>query len=266
MVRRRAAPFRASKRLRRLLETAKVPRMFPCDGVHGIWAPLPEECLEIIDTDRPHQTDTPHVVPAGHTQIESAVASVQLGGTLDQRDKATHVVLFDDAYKFGLITHVDLQLLFKHADYVPSLAHFVAPGPLEVRVKINVLREHGRLPAVTIVPTIFAPFTTNQILRGGALIFLGWELPLGFELEMNAGVYFQRSPLAVMVLASALTHKIAGPVSAFVDIYATGFDVQFGTGLLAPIGRDVQIDCGTYIGINGAVFVATPFVGLSVRR
>jgi hypothetical protein len=245
-----------------------VRRVLPCDGVHGLWSPLPDSCLEIIDTDRPHQTDTPHVVPAGHTQIESAIAQVQLGGTRDATDMRTHLVLLEDNYKFGLVTHVDFQLLFKHADYVFDAGKFVSPGPLEARVKINLVEGHEATPAVTIVPSVFVPMTSAQALRVGALVFLGWELPLGFELEVNTGLLAQTAfkPTALVVFAAAVTHRVVGPLSTFVDIYATGADVQLGTGFLAPIGRDAQIDLGTYVGLNGAVFLATPFIGFSIRR
>lgn len=243
-------------------------RVLPCDGVHGLWSPLPDSCLEIIDTDRPHQTDTPHVVPAGHTQVESAIAAVQLGGTLDGKDPRTHLVLLEDNYKFGIVTRVDVQILFKHADYVFDAHRFVAPGPLEARVKVNLLEGHAWTPAVTLVPGAFIPMTSAQPFRAGALVFLGWELPLGFDLEFNTGILAQPAvkPTALVVVATAVTHKIAGPVSTFIDVYATGLDVQLGTGFLAPIGRDAQIDLGTYVGVNGAVFAATPFIGFSVRR
>jgi len=241
--------------------------VFPCDGFYSLVAPLPDSCLETIDTDRPHQTDTPHTVPAGHAQFESAVGALQLGGTLDGSDPKTHLALLEDNYKFGLFSRVDLQLIFKHADYVLDDAHFDAPGPLNVRVKINFLKENGAIPAMTLVPTIFVPMSHRDPLRGGALVFWGWDLPLGFELEMNAGILAQdRSPHALLVLASAITHKVVGPFSAFADVYATGFDVQLGFGALAPIGRDVQIDFGTYVGVTGAVYVATPFIGFSFRR
>jgi hypothetical protein len=29
-----------------------------CHGTHSVWLPLSDECLGVIDTDRPHQTDT----------------------------------------------------------------------------------------------------------------------------------------------------------------------------------------------------------------
>jgi hypothetical protein len=165
-----------------------------CQGFHSLFHPLPDACLEVIDTDRPHQTDTPHVVPAGHTQFESAVGEVQLGGNVDARagDRSAHVILFDDGYKFGLFTHVDLQLLYKHFDYVPAAKGFAPPGPMSVRAKWNFLEGGGFVPALTFVPWVFIPVAPApaESLRAGPLLFLGWELPYHFELEVNAGILF----------------------------------------------------------------------------
>jgi hypothetical protein len=235
-----------------------------CDGHHSLASPLPDACLGVIDTDRPHQTDTPHVVPAGHVQIESALAAAQIEGA----GKPAHAIFFEDAYRFGLVDRVDAELIVKHADYVPSLARFAPPGPIHARAKLNVVAEDGFVPAVTLVPWIAVPMDRSQALRAGPFVFFGWELPWRFELEVNAGFFVSgapKPPLA-LVVASALTWTIAGDLRVFADIYATGWDVAFGTGVLWAFTRDVQIDLGTYLGVNGDEPTATPFLGLSFRR
>jgi hypothetical protein len=241
-----------------------------CRGLHGLWAPLPDACLEVIDTDRPHQTDTPHVVPAGHVEVESALFAWQLGGTLGAAPahRQTHLELFEDNYKFGVVSRIDVQLMIKHAELVPSTRTLLPPGPLGIRVKFNVVEEKGWVPAVTLVPWLFVPLSPSEVLRGGPLAFLGWELPARFELEVNAGVLFGRSPkpLVAPVIASALTYTIVGELRIFVDVYATGPDVALGTGALWAFTRDAQVDLGTYIGLHGDEPVATPFLGFSVRR
>ena len=233
------------------------------------WSPLPDACLDVIDTDRPHQTDTPHVVPAGHVQVESALGELQLGGTLaSPADRSARVVLFADDYKIGLVSGVDLQLLFDHAVYVPARSRFEPPGPLGVRVKLALVEEKGWRPAVTLVPWVFLPVAPSQSLRGGPLLFGGWELPAHLELEVNAGVLFGASPKppAAVVLASALTYTVVGAFRVFVDVYATGPDVAMGTGALWAFTRDMQVDLGTYVGLAGNEPVATPFLGFSIRR
>jgi hypothetical protein len=152
------------------------PRQLKTVRSHGLASPLPDACLGVIDTDRPHQTDTPHVVPAGHAQFESVLIAVATGGTVGSApgDRAAHVAAFENAYKFGLLSRVDLQLIMKHAEYVPGDHRLAPPGPLAVRAKFNVIEESGLIPAVTLVPWVFVPLAPSQALRGGP----ARELPL----------------------------------------------------------------------------------------
>jgi len=275
MPRCRAAPVLVSALPIVILTTARTSTAYDaagdpqCAGTHSLWAPLPDACLEVIDTDRPHQTDTPHVVPAGHLQVESAVAALQVGGELGapSGDRNAHVVLFDDNYKVGIVSGVDLQLLFKHAEYVPAERALQPPGPLELRAKLSLVEERGWVPAITLVPWVFLPVAPSETLRGGPLVFWAWGLGR-FELEMNAGVLFgeRPAPLAAGVIAAALTFTIIGNFSVFIDAYATGPDSALGTGALWAFARDMQIDLGTYIGLTGNEPVATPFLGFSIRR
>ncbi len=241
-----------------------------CSGVHSVFYPLPDACVEAIDTDRPHQTDTPHVVAAGHYQLEMAVASVALDGKLGAPAGARSPTwtFFEDNYKFGLISRVDVQAIAALGSFDAGSSSWSTPGPLNLRVKLSLVEESGVVPAITLVPTLFVPLHEGQPWRGGGLLFWGWELPYDFELEMNAGVLWGQAPKpsTALVLATAITHPIVGALKGFVDVYATGADVALGTGLLLPLGRDAQIDAGTYVGLHGDEPVVTPFVGLSLRR
>lgn len=240
-----------------------------CVGAYSLLNPVPDACLGVIDTDRPHQTDTPHVVPAGHAQFEFALAALQLGGALGAPagDRHAHVLFFENAYKFGIASGVDVQFLFKHADYVPARG-LEPPGPLNVRAKINVVTEEGATPSVTIVPWIFLPVARQQALRGGPFLFWGWGLWRDVELEMNAGVIFgaKPEPATTIVLASALTYRVIDEARVFVEARASGPDAVLGTGALWAFTRDMQIDLGTYVGLAGDESVATPFLGFSFRR
>jgi hypothetical protein len=241
-----------------------------CRGMHSLWNPFPDACLDVIDTDRPHQTDTPHVVPAGHSQIESAPGTIQLGGLVGapRGSHSAHLVLLDNIYKAGVVSDVELDVMFKHAEYVPAQQRLLPPGPLEMRAKFNLLKENGWTPAVTVVPWVFLPVATSEALRGGPLVFWGWELPTHLELEVNAGVFVSADggPKIAPVLASALTFSAVGEFRVYAEVYATGADVALGTGALWAITGDTQVDLGTTIGLNGNEAVAAPFVGFSIRR
>jgi hypothetical protein len=241
-----------------------------CKGEHSLAHPLPDACLGLIDTDRPHQTDTPHVVPAGHFQFESALGETQLGGTVGTTggNRDAHLVLFDNNYKAGLVTDVDVQLLFTHAAYDLASGSLLPPGPLGLRAKFVIVHEKGWVPAITFVPWFFLPVAPSEVLRAGPYVFWGWDLGKHFVLEMNAGILFGASPkpLVAGVLASALTYTPIENFGVFVDIYTTGPDAALGTGMLWAFHRDMQIDLGTYIGLHGDEPVATPFLGFSIRR
>lgn len=221
-------------------------------------------CTGVIDTDRPHQTDTPHVVPPGCVQVESALAAL----AVSDGPAPVRVLVLENNYKVGAAPGVDLQMAFKHAEYVPARSGFAPPGPLSLRAKFNVVREDGATPAITLVPWVFVPVASSQPVRAGPLVFWGWELPAGFELEMNAGAFVSARPKppVAAVLATALTYTVFGAFRVFADVDATGWDIALGTGALWAFARDAQIDAGTYIGVSGDEPRATPFVGLSIRR
>jgi hypothetical protein len=123
---------------------------------------------------------------------------------------------------------------------------------------------------MTFVPWVFIPMAPPPVesLRAGPALFLAWDLPLHFELEMNVGVLLSEKPkpAEAVILASALTYAFPGNFSLFVEAYATGDDVALGTGALWAFARDMQVDLGTNIGVSGAEPVATPFLGFSIRR
>lgn len=240
-----------------------------CKGFHSLFSPLPEDCLEVIDTDRPHQTDTPHVVPAGYSQFESGLVVVRIGNVRSiAENRDTHLVFFENTYKFGLVSKMDFELLFKHVDWVPKQRALSPPGPLVLRGKITVVEENGWVPIITLVPCILVPMADSTPFRAGPLVFWGWKLPLRFEVEVNAGVLFGAAPapLVTAVLASAVTYRLVDNFRIFGEGYAAGWDVQLGTGALWAFTKNMQVDFGTYIGVNGDVPAVTPFAGFSFRR
>ncbi|MFO0677259.1 MAG: hypothetical protein U0169_12055 [Polyangiaceae bacterium] len=240
-----------------------------CEGIHSLANPLPDSCLGPIDTDRPHQTDTPHVVPAGHTQYEIALGMVDLGGVVSgpSAGSAPRFVFFENMYKFGLVSNVDFQVIVTHAAYDTKVRRLEPQGPVTLRTKINVLREDGFVPALTFVPHLAIPMSPADGVLGGTSIFLCWDLPLGFEVEANVGAFVEAGKPGVSpLLASAITRQVVGPLSAYFEGVVFGQERALGSGLLLRVGRDVQLDAGSYVGLAGDRARATPFLGLSFRR
>ena len=125
----RSVHRRRVHRRSRCVGRGRVERSAVHRRTHSLWSPLPDACLELIDTDRPHQTDTPHVVPAGHLdRVGHRLAAARAGRERPWRPGGAHVLLFDNEYSFGLVSHVNLQILDRHVDYVPGTKTFGPPA------------------------------------------------------------------------------------------------------------------------------------------
>ena len=235
-----------------------------CGGRHSLFRPLPSECLEPIDTDRPHLTDSPGVVPPGYVQLELGVFAYEV-----RRGQRNQLSFFNNLYKLGLVDRVDLELFLNHIAVEGGAPRF-ASGPVVVRSKVA-LPSTERLH-VTLVPIVAIPFDADPG-AAGAFVFLGWEPVRSVDVELNAGVTFPFAESAppVMVASSAVTYRVSGPVRAFGEFYtvsdpSTTAQLTFGTGVLVAIGRDTQFDAGVFTGLWGDTPTFTSFVGFSFRR
>lgn len=249
-----------------------------CAKRYTVFAPLPDRCLEPIDTDRPHKTDTPGTVPAGHAQVELGIAEYEIERIRGASDNT--VTIGNNIYKLGLAEHLgpihhwDVQVLHALGSYGVRARRFQASPDLMVRTKLNLI--DGPLH-VTAVPAVILPAMKGGQTEGGGFVFFGAELPLDLDWELNLGAMSERDPdtarrHAAMVATTAFTRKIAGPLSGFGELYsdttttdARRWNMTADTGFLVRLGRDWQLDGGAYVGVQGAVPGVTPFLGLSSR-
>lgn len=187
---------------------------------------------DTIDTDRPHQTDTPHVIAAGTLQLESGVVGLVVPHTGDRR-----FVALDDGYKLGLADWLELDVSHRHLDDDRGELRL---DPATIRTKIRLVVPRGGRPMVTAVPTVAIGFTGPRIARAGLGMFLGWELPRGVELEADLGGFRDHradgSAVVALLAAAALTVPVAWRVHGYGEVYVYGPPddpvVTLGTGLL----------------------------------
>lgn len=248
-----------------------------CKGDFNVFHKVPEPCLGAIDTDRPHKTDTPHLVPAGHVQVELGVVEYEID-KISASDPA--LVLFNNIYKIGLTDRVDLQLLHAPGSYSVRAKRFEASTQMMLRSKINVVGgKGGQGPvSVSLVPAVITPIRAGHRFEAGGFVFFGAELPFDLDLEVNLGAFSETDAdtgkrHAAPVVTAALTRHLFGPVSGFAELYhdtttrdLRAWNATFDTGLLVLVGRDVQLDFGAYVGLYGEVPAVTPFLGLSARK
>lgn len=249
-----------------------------CEQTFTVLHAVPEKCLEDIDTDRPHKTDTPHTVPAGHVQVEAGIAEYEIERWSGPSEN--QLVLANNIYTLGLadntrgIKHASVQVLHSMGSYRTRARNFGFSDQLMVRTKLNLV--DGPLE-LTLVPAVVLPLKGGASTEAGGFVFLGGELPLQLDFELNVGATSETDPEtgvrhAVPVVTTAFTRKIAYGFSAFVELYnetstvdVKGVSSTFDTGFLFTFAKNWQLDGGAYIGTWGSAPRITPFLGISSR-
>lgn len=249
-----------------------------CERRFTVLSPVPDACLEDMDTDRPHKTDSPHTVAAGHAQVELGLVEYEIERWSGPSDNA--LTIGNNIYKLGLadnlgpIKHWDVQVLHALGSYGVRSRRFQASPDLMLRSKVGIV--DGPLH-VTLVPAVILPAMQGGQTEAGGFVFLGGELPFDLDAELNLGTMSERDPdtrrrHAAFFATAAVTRRLGGPVSAFAELYndTTSRDLRSWNttadgGILLRLGRDWQLDGGAYVGVQGAVPRVTPFLGLSSR-
>ncbi|HEY3354509.1 MAG TPA: transporter [Polyangia bacterium] len=237
--------------------------------------PMPAWCLEPIDTDRPHRTDTPHTVAPGHLQVETGVVAYE--APRDGTSPRVHTLrLLETLVKIGLHRRIDAQVGYtavtvRHQAAGPD--DVAAPESLYLRLKLNLIGP-GAPFSVTVAPVLNVPLD-GRTVEGGGTLMVGAELPGRLELEVNGSAFRQQREAGrrwVFVPSAAVTRALVGRLAAFVELYGEAYDgggartgATFDTGLLYWVSRDTMLDAGVYVGLTKNVPPATVFLGLSTR-
>jgi len=244
-----------------------------------------EEVVEVrspIATDRPGNGNAATTVPQWALQLETSV-SYALERVPMGEDQ--HLTSFPTLLRFGLLDIFELRLgsALIGLDGNPPMGEKAAhPTDTSVGVKVQVARNRGAVPAVSLMTDVFlpsgrAPFTADAVVPDMRAA-LSWSLPKGFGLLLNAGVgvpddgagRFARA-LYVVNLGYAFPFA-ARRLSVFVESYGLipfGVDreaiVQIDWGAAFRLTSDTQID---FFAQHGLTEAATDFqlaVGFSAR-
>lgn len=244
-----------------------------CDRRFTALHPKPTECLETIETDRPHKTDSPKVLEPGHAQMEMGLMEYEIARFGASSD--TSLVLMTNIYKLGVVDKIDIEVLHGAGSYAMREGRFRLGTQMTVRSKLNVFGGKDGAFAVTLVPAVVVPLAKGTTEAGG-FVFMGGALPASFEIELNVGGVTEKAGASrrqfAAVVTAAITRRLVGPLSGFVEWYndttTSNLDTWTATadsGLLLLLGKNLQLDAGTYVRLWGDAPAVTPFLGLSTR-
>ena len=249
---------------------------------YHLFKPVPKEQMRPLAADRPDATESPQTVDAGHVQLEMDIA-------LYLRDRAR---FFEDGtafavtnLKFGVTHNVDVQFIF--SPYVRSKTRSggfteveTGHSNLAIRTKVNLWgNDGGTQTAFALLPFITVPLGGNAVgennVQGGIVLPFGMELPHGWGLGAQLGIEIVRNDAddgyRVDFLQTVVVgHDIVGKLAGFVEFLsvAPAEGDWFGTlnlGLTYGVNDNVQLDVGTFIGVNAAAPDFLLFAGITWR-
>jgi Putative MetA-pathway of phenol degradation len=172
-----------------------------------------------INTDRPDQTETPSIVPAGRFQMETGLKHTRT----DKRSK--EFSLPETLLKLGLNERVELRLITplaynKYNDTIDS-----GLGPITVGFKANLLTGKGLLPETSFIAHLILPKAASKDLQAK---LLAPELLLLFEnklsdntdLGYNIGVKWDgRCPQTIYTYTLSPNFTLTNKLKAFVESF-----------------------------------------------
>ena len=115
--------------------------------------------ISAIETDRPDQTESPAIVPAGWYQFEGGCAHERAGA-----DEPVEGTLPTVLSKVGLTRWMELRVITERARTSVSeggtaTAHRLVP--VEVGAKFRLMEERGLVPCVSLIGHVGLPFTAE---------------------------------------------------------------------------------------------------------
>ncbi len=260
---------------------------------YTLFNPTPVFLMRRFVTDRPHFTENPTTVDAGHVLIESglfgyALARPDLEGTITE-----DYLFVDTNFRIGLTNSAEIDLILLPYGVVNTRPFDQSAafrnsgiGRAQIRVKINLwgndtFGEPGStnfalLPFVSL-PTDRTNGVSPTHVEGGLVGFFEVKLSHMFDLELNEGVLYLRDDLATTHHTEYLTtanfeiewtetfgtyHEVVAQLGRTDPL---GDIVFFGNGFIYLLKENLQLDAGVNLGVTPAAPRINPFVGISTR-
>ena len=255
-----------------------------------LFRPTPTALLRELATDRPDMTESPITVDAGHFLLE--VSFVDYTHNRSQGVRTDQIIAAPFNLKLGLLNRVDLEIVLNPCVQVRTRTNGAATGTVTgfgdalIRVKINLWGNDGPQAgfgktAFGLLPFIKIPTARgglgNGRVEGGLILPLAVDLPAGFDLGMMVEFDFVRNDPNTRygletVHSITLGHPLIGSLRGYVEYVGitpngtgTSYRGFFSTGLIYAVGKDVQLDAGTRVGLSKRSDALNLFTGISLR-
>jgi hypothetical protein len=153
-----------------------------------LFCPLAIYAQDEIDTDRPDQTETPSIVPAGNFQIESGFVHQQ-----DAKDSRT-LTLPTTLWKYGLNDNFEFRLTTEIISNKAGDTTTSGLKPVVAGFKVKLWEEKGIVPKASFITHLTLPKVASKELKASYLApqlklllqnTLGQNVDLGYNLVVQ---------------------------------------------------------------------------------
>jgi len=258
----------------------------PDKSGYNLLNPTVDEAMRELSPDRPDKTESPYTVDAGHFQLEMDFANYTRDDAEGVRTAVWNVAPFN--LKVGLLNNVDLQLVYDNYLQVHTNDRLLHSGTTQsgfgdftTRLKINLWGDDGGQTAFGLLPFVKFPTNTdhlgNDAVEGGMILPLTIKLPADWDMGLETAASCLRNDVgsgyhAEIIEAVTFDHAIVGKLSGycefFSDISTEGGPGWVGTvdvGFEYLVTENIQLDCGSNIGVSRAADDLNVFSGITVR-
>ncbi|WP_163397340.1 transporter [Flavobacterium fluviatile] len=228
-------------------------------------------CLKAqqIQTDRPNETESPSVVPAGRLQLES--------GLYYQKEEGTQTVESPQAVlRYGLFRNAELRfetaLQFTKQDGQSQLGI----QPSAVGIKYHLLDHKGMLPDLALLSRLYIPWIADKAYKEDHYspelqLLAQHEISSKAHVGYNAGVQWVSENLQPeYIYTLSADHALTKKIKLVVEAYGTVISHHHAqntadAALLFILSPDVQLDltAGTSLMHAGSQKFAA--AGFSIR-
>ncbi len=250
---------------------------------YTLFNPTPREKMRDMDTDRPHLAESPHSVDAGHVMVESELFTYAhnktTNTTTNVRSTEKELAYMTTNIKIGLTNSSDIQFIVSPSVRRENTAtgeKLSGAGDTLIRFKQNVIgNDHGEF-ALGLLPMVNVPTAAKGLGSKKA----EYALAIPMAVEVKEGWEFEFMPqydrtssdnsdtmIDQWTLAIASVHDVTENLGLWVELASTGSDEEFScilsNGVTYMIGKNIQLDAGSWIPLTKNTTDITAFTGLS---